>query len=68
MAIVSSFQAMGKTYKANAAATSQTLVITADGPCNQICVANHQPTGATGYPAMPALRCQHLPMAHLRML
>jgi hypothetical protein len=50
MAIVSSFQAMGKTYKANAAATSQTLVITADGPCNQICVANHQPTGSGGFP------------------
>ena len=44
------FQAQGKTYKANATTSSQTITITADSPCNQICVANHQPTGATGYP------------------
>ena len=36
------FQAMGKTYKANATITSQTMQITADVPCNQVCVANHQ--------------------------
>jgi hypothetical protein len=44
------FQAQGKTYKANVTTSSQTITITADSPCNQICVANHQPTGATGYP------------------
>ena len=44
------FQAMGKTYKANVTTSSQTITITADSPVNQICVANHQPTGATGYP------------------
>ena len=44
------FQAMGKTYKANTTTSSQTITVIADSPCNQICVANHQPTGATGYP------------------
>ena len=44
------FQAQGKTYKANVTTASQTITITSDSPCNQICVANHQPTGATGYP------------------
>jgi len=44
------FQAMGKTYKANVTTSSQTITITADSPCNQILVANHQPTGATGQP------------------
>ena len=44
------FQAQGKTYKANVTTGSQTISITADSPCNQICVANHQPSGATGQP------------------
>lgn len=44
------FQAMGKTYKANATTSSQTITITPDSPCNQICVANHQASGATGQP------------------
>ena len=44
------FQAQGKTYKANATTASQTLTIIADSPCNQICVANHQPAGNTGQP------------------
>jgi len=44
------FQAQGKTYKANVTTSSQTITVTSDSPCNQICVANHQPTGATGYP------------------
>ena len=44
------FQAMGKTYKANATTASQTVTITPDGPCNQICVSNHQPTGSGGQP------------------
>lgn len=44
------FQAMGKTYKANATTSTQTITVTPDSPCNQICVFNHQPTGATGYP------------------
>ena len=44
------FQAMGKTYKANCTTSTQTITVTPDSPCNQIAVANHQPTGATGYP------------------
>ena len=44
------FQAMGKTYKANVTTSSQTIQILADQNCNQVCVANHQPTGATGQP------------------
>lgn len=36
------FQAMGKTYKANVTTSSQTIQITADQACNQLCVANHQ--------------------------
>ena len=44
------FQAMGKTYKANATTSSQRITITADSPCNQLLVSNHQPTGATGQP------------------
>ena len=38
------FQAMGKTYKANVTTSSQTITITADSPCNQLLVSNHQPT------------------------
>ena len=44
------FQAMSQTYKANVTTSSQTITITPDGPCNQVCVANHQPTGAGGQP------------------
>jgi len=44
------FQARGKTYKANATTSSQTIAITADSPCNQLLVANHQPTGTGGQP------------------
>ena len=44
------FQAQGKTYKANVTTASQTITITADSPCNQLLVSNHQPTGATGQP------------------
>ena len=44
------FQAMGKTYKANVATSSQTITITADSPCNQLLVSNHQPTGSGGQP------------------
>jgi hypothetical protein len=44
------FQAQGKTYKANVTTGSQTITITADSPCNQLMVANHQPSGATGQP------------------
>ena len=36
------FQAMGKTYKANATTTSQTITITADSPCNQLLVSSHE--------------------------
>jgi hypothetical protein len=36
------FQAMGKTYKANATTSTQTITLNADSPANQICVANHQ--------------------------
>jgi len=44
------FQSMGKTYKANVTTSSQTITITADGPCNQLLVSNHQPTGTGGQP------------------
>ena len=44
------FQAQGKTYKANVTTASQTITVTADSPCNQVCVANHQPTGTGGQP------------------
>jgi len=44
------FQAMGKTYKANTTTTSQTITVYADGPCNQLLVANHDPSGSGGFP------------------
>ena len=44
------FQAQGKTYKANVTTASQIISITADSPCNQLMVANHQPAGTTGQP------------------
>ena len=44
------FQAQGKTHKANVTTASQTIAITADSPCNQLLVANHQPTGTVGQP------------------
>jgi len=44
------FQAQGKTHKANVTTNSQTVVITADSPCNQLLVSNHQPTGSGGQP------------------
>jgi hypothetical protein len=44
------FQSQGKTYKANVTTSSQTITITADSPCNQLMVSNHQPTGAGGQP------------------
>lgn len=44
------FQAKGKTYKANATTTSQRINVLADGPCNQLLVASHEPTNATGQP------------------
>jgi hypothetical protein len=42
MARDAAFQAMGKTYKAGVTTSSQTITVTPDGPCNQVCVANHQ--------------------------
>jgi hypothetical protein len=42
MGIVSAFQAQGKTYKANVTTSSQTILVTSDSPCNQVCVANHE--------------------------
>jgi hypothetical protein len=36
------FQAMGKTYQANATTTSQRIQITADMPCNQLLVVSHE--------------------------
>jgi hypothetical protein len=38
------FQAMGKTYQANATTTSQRITITADSPCNQLLVSSHEST------------------------
>jgi hypothetical protein len=50
MSINSAFQAMGKTYKANATTSTQTITVTPDGPCTKLLVANHQPTGSGGQP------------------
>ena len=50
MSINSAFQALGKTYKANATTSSQTITVTADAPCTKLLVANHQPTGSGGQP------------------
>lgn len=36
------FQAMGKTYQANATTTSQRITITSDSPCNQLLVSSHE--------------------------
>ena len=44
------FQAMGKTYQANATTTSQRINILSDMPCNQLLVASHENTGGTGKP------------------
>ena len=44
------FQAQGKTYKANVTTGSQTITVVSDSTCNQLLVANHQPTGAGGQP------------------
>jgi len=50
MSINSAFQAMGKTFKANATTSSQTITITPDAPCTKLLVSNHQPTGGSGQP------------------
>ena len=50
MAINSAFTPMGKTYQANATTSSQVITITPDAPCNQLLVANHEPTGGAGQP------------------
>ena len=44
------FQAMGKTYKAAANTTSQSVNILADQPCNQVLVASHENSAGTGKP------------------
>ena len=44
------FQAQGKTYKANVTTVSQRITITADSPCNQLMVFNHEPSGNVGQP------------------
>lgn len=43
------FQAKGKTYQLAANATSQTVNVLADGPCNQVLVASHE-SATTGKP------------------
>ena len=50
MSINSAFQAMSKTYKANATTSTQTITVTPDAPCSKLLVANHQPTGTGGQP------------------
>jgi hypothetical protein len=42
------FQPMGKTYKANATTTSQTMQILANGPCSQVMISSHENTAGTG--------------------
>jgi hypothetical protein len=44
------FQAMGKTYQANATTTSQRINILADMPCNQLLIQSHENTAGTGKP------------------
>ena len=44
------FQAMGKTYQANATTTSQRINILSDMPCNQLLVVSHENTAGTGKP------------------
>ena len=44
------FQAMGKTYQANATTTSQSINLLADMPCNQLLVSSHENTAGTGKP------------------
>ena len=44
------FQAMGKTYKAAATTTSQSINILSDVPCNQLLVSSHENTAGTGKP------------------
>lgn len=44
------FQPMGKTYKANASATSQTIQILSNAPCSQLLVASHENVSGTGKP------------------
>jgi len=44
------FQAMGKTYQANATTTSQRINIVADVNCNQLLVSSHENSGGTGKP------------------
>lgn len=44
------FQAMGKTYKANATSTSQSFQLTADMNCNQVLIASHENNAGTGKP------------------
>lgn len=41
------FQAMGKTYHANAAVTSQTITVTPDSPCNQLLVSSHESSSSS---------------------
>lgn len=41
------FQAQGKTYKANATTTSQTITVTPDGPCNQLMVFSHESSSSS---------------------
>jgi hypothetical protein len=49
MAVNGAFQPMGKTYKANATTSSQTITITANGPCQQLLVSSHESV-TTGKP------------------
>ena len=44
------FQAMGKTYQANATTTSQRINLLSDMPCNQLLVSSHENTAGTGKP------------------
>ena len=44
MSIVGAFQPMGKTYKANATTTSQTIAMVSEGPCQQLLVSSHEST------------------------
>ena len=40
------FQAMGKTYQANATTTSQRINVLSDVPCNQLLIQSHENTSS----------------------
>jgi hypothetical protein len=42
------FQAMGRTYKANATTSVQQIQVASDSPVNQYMIVSHEPSGGAG--------------------